>query len=275
MCGVLVSPTTKSIKDGHKTSGSLIYLTNASHHHTCSTFPFYSDAYIVIGGGPDNCLGRTGAEKVALFALDAMEVCESIVAKNGARVCIRAGLASGPVVAGVVGKTMPKFTLFGDTVNLASRMESTSIKMKIQCSDTTYRLLTDAEDHEFDLEKRIENGVSGVHAKGKGQVSTWWINSATPRKGQEYIRLVENVGKVPEVATCSFEPQASRDSLDTMERADPSNEESDEPERRRSITFEDEKSPMMNMSSDLNLATLGLAAGESDDDSNLEDGEER
>ena len=94
-----------------------------------------SDAYIVIGGGPDNCLGRTGAEKVALFALDAMEVCESIVAKNGARVCIRAGLASGPVVAGVVGKTMPKFTLLGDTVNFASRMESTSIKMKIQCSD--------------------------------------------------------------------------------------------------------------------------------------------
>ena len=220
-----------------------------------------SDAYIVIGGGPDNCLGRTGAEKVALFALDAMEVCESIVAKNGARVCIRAGLASGPVVAGVVGKTMPKFTLFGDTVNFASRMESTSIKMKIQCSDMTYRLLTDAEGHEFDLEKRIENGVAGVHAKGKGQVSTWWINSATPRKGREYIKVVENVGKVPEVAT--FEPQASRDSLDTMERADPSNEESDEPERRRSITFEDEKSPMMQlqMSSDLALAAAEVASG--------------
>ena len=211
---------------------------------------------------------------MALFALDAIEVCESIVAKNGARVCIRAGLASGPVVAGVVGKTMPKFTLFGDTVNFASRMESTSIKMKIQCSDMTYRLLTDAEGHKFDLEKRIENGVAGIHAKGKGQVSTWWINSATPRKGREYIKVVENVGKVPEVA--SFEPQASRDSLDTMERADPSNEESDEPERRRSITFEDEKSPMMQMqmSSDLNLAAEDLQeAGKSDGGSESE-GEE-
>lgn len=241
------------------------------NHVKYSCFLFHSDAYIVIGGGPDNCLGRTGAEKVALFALDAMEVCESIVAKNGARVCIRAGLASGPVVAGVVGKTMPKFTLFGDTVNFASRMESTSIKMKIQCSDMTYRLLTDAEGHEFALEKRIENGVAGVHAKGKGQVSTWWINSATPRNGREYIKVVENVGKVPGVA--SFEPQASRDSLDTMERADPSNEESDEPERRRSITFEDEKSPMMHLS-DLNLAAEDLLeAGKSDGDSESE-GEE-
>ena len=229
---------------GSVCNSTLTKISNYPHGPT-----FRSDAYIVVGGGPDNCSGRAGAEKVALFALDAMEVCESIKTKDGARVCIRAGLASGSVVAGVVGKTMPKFTLFGDTVNFASRMESTSIKMKIQCSDMTYRLLRDAEGCDFDLEKRIENGVAGVHAKGKGQVSTWWINGATQRKGTEYVKVVENIGKVPEVA--SFDPQASRDSLDAMESADQSNEDSDDPKKRRSITFEDEKYTNFTMSSDL------------------------
>jgi hypothetical protein len=193
-----------------------------------------------------------------------MEVCESITTKDGVRVCIRAGIASGSVVAGVVGKTMPKFTLFGDTVNFASRMESTSIKMKIQCSDMTYRLLRDAEGCDFDLEKRIENGVAGVHAKGKGQVSTWWINGATQRKGTEYVKVVENIGKVPEVA--SFDPQASRDSLDAMESADQSNEDSDDPKRRRSITFEDEKYTNFPMSSDLD------AIDSSEDEGGKEEG---
>ena len=192
------------------------------------------DAYIVIGGGPDNCLGRMGAEKVALFALDAMEVCQTLKAKNGARICIRAGLASGQVVAGVVGKTMPKFTLFGDTVNFASRMESTSSKMKIQCSDMTYRLLCNAEKFDFDLEKRIDasSGKAGVHAKGKGQVVTWWINSASPRIGG----AIEDALKAP--PPTPYEHDMDED-IDLMERAENDARENSEDGHRKSITFED------------------------------------
>lgn len=139
------------------------------------------DAFVAIGGGPDKHSGRDGAELVALFAIDAVKFIENYETKCGRQIFIRAGLASGPVVAGVIGTTMPRFTLFGDTVNFASRMESTGTKMKIQCNDMTYRVLQDAPNTIFSFEERIENGEKGTYVKGKGLVHTWWITGATER----------------------------------------------------------------------------------------------
>ncbi len=101
------------------------------------------DAYMVISGLPK----RNGIQHAAHIASMAIDLAKEsalfhIRHMPGEKLKLRVGLHSGSVVAGVVGVKMPRYCLFGDTVNTASRMESTSIEMKIQISETTQELLS-------------------------------------------------------------------------------------------------------------------------------------
>jgi class 3 adenylate cyclase len=125
------------------------------------------DAYMVVAGAPDR------REDHAVVLVEMALAMHAQVAQHdpvdGRRLQIRTGIASGPVVAGVIGERKFSYDLWGDTVNTAARMESSGIPDRIQVTDRTRRLL----DGRFPFERR-----EGVDVKGKGIMSTWTLDPA-------------------------------------------------------------------------------------------------
>ncbi|KAL4715945.1 hypothetical protein ACJJTC_013245 [Scirpophaga incertulas] len=131
------------------------------------------DSYMVASGLPVRN-GNKHATEIANMALELLEataICR-LPHRPEQALCMRSGIHTGPCVAGIVGSKMPRYCLFGDTINTASRMESTGEPMKIQISDDVKRALD--KTGMFITSPR---GV--VDVKGKGEMMTHWLESRT------------------------------------------------------------------------------------------------
>ncbi|AEV75083.1 family 3 adenylate cyclase [Mycolicibacterium rhodesiae NBB3] len=122
------------------------------------------DSYMVVSGVPEPRPDH--AEALACLALDMAAAVADLEDPQGRAVPLRIGLASGPVVAGVVGARKFFYDVWGDAVNVASRMEATDVEGRIQVPEDVYERLK----HAFVLEERGE-----VEIKGKGVMRTWYL----------------------------------------------------------------------------------------------------
>jgi guanylate cyclase len=124
------------------------------------------DSYMVASGVPRSRPDH--AQALVRMALDMRDYISTHTFRNGQRVSFRIGVNSGSVIAGVIGRRKFVYDVWGDAVNVASRMESHGLGGTVQITQTTYELIR----NEFVCERR-----GTVNVKGKGEMEVWLVIS--------------------------------------------------------------------------------------------------
>lgn len=138
------------------------------------------DAYMVVSGAPDDLPSH--AERIANTALAMVIAAREVTSPRAyedksTAIKVRIGLHSGPVVCGVVGDILPRFLVFGQTTNVASRMESHGEAGRVHMSQKTHDLLRKTK--KFKTEKRGK-----IDVRGEGKMTTYFLlaNESVPEE---------------------------------------------------------------------------------------------
>ncbi len=153
------------------------------------------DCYIAVTGIPDPV--RDHAVLLTQFAFEARDKCREVCARleseglDTARLDMRFGIHSGDTTAGILRGTKSRFELFGDTINTASRMESTGLPGKIQVSEETAALIQRDSKSQW-LTKRDTK----IAAKGKGELQTYWAEPHRRVSFSDSFRTADGSGNL-------------------------------------------------------------------------------
>eukprot|EP00200_Dunaliella_tertiolecta_P001993 CAMPEP_0202356486 /NCGR_PEP_ID=MMETSP1126-20121109/10928_1 /ASSEMBLY_ACC=CAM_ASM_000457 /TAXON_ID=3047 /ORGANISM="Dunaliella tertiolecta, Strain CCMP1320" /LENGTH=605 /DNA_ID=CAMNT_0048949245 /DNA_START=191 /DNA_END=2009 /DNA_ORIENTATION=- len=161
------------------------------------------DCYIVSGGIMKQAADGLGqavveshdpkesARRVMEFAKAILDVAEQVKMPNTQQpVRIRIGMHTGDVVSGMIGTKLPKFSLFGDAMNTASRMESTGVPGRIHVSEATYNLLPHAHGE--------WEATGGVEVKGKGRMESYlWNPQRIKPSRSQHLSLQNASASIP------------------------------------------------------------------------------
>jgi NO-binding membrane sensor protein with MHYT domain/class 3 adenylate cyclase len=137
-----------------------------ANHYGLEKIKTIGDAYMAAAGIPFPHHDHAGA--AARMAMAMHGTIEQFNQQNQRRLQLRIGIASGPVIAGVIGQNKFSYDLWGDTVNLASRMESHGMPGRTQLAATTFERLRER----FQCEER-----GTIEVKGKGSMRTYFLNA--------------------------------------------------------------------------------------------------
>ncbi len=159
-------------------SGLISDFDRLAQQHGVEKIKTIGDSYMAVSGLPQ--ARHDHAEAAVRLALDMLDAAAKRKTRDGKSLQLRIGINSGPVIAGVIGIHKFAYDLWGDTVNIASRMESHGEPGRIQITEATYNLLKE----QYDFESRGQ-----LEIKGKGLMSTYFVPVRTANRGGVAKRL--------------------------------------------------------------------------------------